>query len=74
LVNLGEETKMASSLLVMSIIGGAIFPFIMGRIIDLNNDNIQLGYVVPFVCFLVIIYFGIKGYKVQEPLQHIELS
>jgi MFS transporter, FHS family, L-fucose permease len=73
LVNLGEETKMASSLLVMSIIGGAIFPFIMGRIIDLNNDNIQLGYVVPFVCFLVIIYFGIKGYKVQEPVQHVEL-
>jgi MFS transporter, FHS family, L-fucose permease len=67
LVNLGEETKMASSLLVMSIIGGAVFPFIMGRIIDLNNDNIQLGYAVPFICFLVIIYFGIKGYKVQEP-------
>jgi MFS transporter, FHS family, L-fucose permease len=74
LVNLGVETKMASSLLVMSIIGGAIFPFIMGRIIDLNNDNIQLGYIVPFVCFLVIIYFGIRGYKVQEPEQHAELS
>jgi MFS transporter, FHS family, L-fucose permease len=74
LVNLGNETKVGSSLLVMAIVGGAVFPFIMGRIIDLYSDNIQLGYVVPFVCFLVIIYFGIKGYKVQEPKQYIELS
>jgi FHS family L-fucose permease-like MFS transporter len=46
----------------------------MGRIIDLYNDNIQIGYVVPLVCFLVIIYFGVKGYKVQEPEQHVELE
>ena len=74
LVNLGHETKIGGSLLVMAIVGGAVFPFIMGRIIDLYNDNIQIGYVVPFVCFLVIIYFGIRGYKVQEPSQHVELD
>jgi MFS transporter, FHS family, L-fucose permease len=74
LVNLGHETKVGSSLLVMSIVGGAVFPFIMGRVIDLYNDNIQIGYVVPLVCFLVIIYFGVKGYKVQEPEQHVELD
>ncbi len=73
LVNLGHETKIGGSLLVMAIVGGAVFPFIMGRIIDLYNDNIQIGYIVPFVCFLVIIYFGVKGYKVQEPEQHVEL-
>jgi len=74
LVNLGHETKIGASLLVMAIVGGAVFPFIMGRIIDLYNDNIQAGYIVPFVCFLVIIYFGIRGYKVQEPEQHVELD
>jgi MFS transporter, FHS family, L-fucose permease len=74
LVNLGHETKVGASLLVMAIVGGAVFPFIMGRIIDLYNDNIQVGYVVPFVCFLVVIYFGIRGHKVQEPEQHVELS
>lgn len=74
LVNLGHETKIGGSLLVMAIVGGAIFPFIMGRIIDMYNDNIQAGYVVPLVCFLVIIYFGIRGYKVQEPEQHVELD
>ena len=74
LVNLGHETKIGSSLLVMAIVGGAVFPFIMGRIIDLNNDNIQLGYIVPFICFLVIIYFGIRGYKVQETAQQVTLG
>jgi FHS family L-fucose permease-like MFS transporter len=74
LVNLGHETKIGGSLLVMSIVGGAVFPWIMGRIIDLFNDNIQAGYVVPLFCFLIVIYFGIRGYKVQEPKQVVELD
>ena len=74
LVNLGHETKIGGSLLVMAIVGGAVFPFIMGRIIDLYNDNIQIGYIVPLVCFLVVIYFGARGYKVQEPKQQVELD
>ena len=74
IVNLGHETKIGASLLVMSIIGGAIFPYLMGRVIDLFGDNIQAGYIVPFVCLLIVIYFGIRGYKVQEPEQHVELD
>ena len=41
---LGTDTKIGSSLLVMSIVGGAIFPYIMGTIIDKYGDNIQIGY------------------------------
>lgn len=65
LEELGTDTKIGSSLLVMSIVGGAIFPYLMGTIIDMRGDDIQSGYVVPLVCFLVIIYFGISGYKVK---------
>jgi len=61
--DLNENTKPASSLIVMSIIGGAIFPVIMGKVIDSFNDNIQLGYSVPLACFFVVFYFGLKGYK-----------
>lgn len=61
-----ENTKPASSLIVMAIIGGAIFPVIMGRIIDGANDNIQIGYAVPMVCFLVVLYFGLKGHQHQK--------
>lgn len=61
--DLNENTKPASSLIVMSIIGGAIFPVIMGKIIDNNGDDIQKGYIVPLVCFFVVLFFGLKGYK-----------
>ena len=66
IMGLKEETKPASSLIVMAIIGGAIFPVIMGRIIDNFGDNIQMGYVVPLVCFFFVLYFGLVGHKVQK--------
>lgn len=71
---LGEDTKIGSSLLVMSIVGGAIFPYLMGTIIDLNGDKIQVGYIVPLVCFLVILLFGITGYKIKTHQKPVELD
>lgn len=61
--DLNENTKPASSLIVMSIIGGAIFPVIMGKIIDSYGYDIQKGYIVPLICFFVVLYFGIKGHQ-----------
>ncbi len=66
IVGLKEETKPASSLIVMAIIGGAVFPVIMGRIIDNSGDNIQAGYIVPLVCYFFVLYFGLVGHKVQK--------
>ncbi|MFN5055046.1 MAG: L-fucose:H+ symporter permease [Bacteroidota bacterium] len=63
IAGLKSNTKPASSLLVMSIIGGAIFPVIMGNIIDRFGDDIQIGYVVPLICYAFVLYFGIRGYK-----------
>ncbi|MBD1424661.1 L-fucose:H+ symporter permease [Sphingobacterium arenae] len=63
ITGLGKETKQASSWLIMAIVGGAIFPYITGGIIDMAGDNTQMGYVVPFVCYLVILWFAQKGYK-----------
>lgn len=62
---LGEETKIASSFLVMSIIGGGIAPLLMGLISD-KTGSIQTAYIVPLVCFAVILYFGLKGHKVVK--------
>jgi FHS family L-fucose permease-like MFS transporter len=64
--DLKENTKPASSLIVMAVIGGAIFPVIMGNIIDQFNDNIQIGYLVPMLCFIVVLYFGLSGYKPKK--------
>lgn len=59
--NLGALTKRGSSLLVMAIIGGAFFPAIMGRISDAST--IQRAFMVPLLCYLFILYFGLSGYK-----------
>lgn len=63
ITGLGDETKQASSWLVMSIVGGAVFPYITGGVIDTFQDNTQMGYIVPFICYLVILWFALKGYK-----------
>lgn len=57
---LGEETKIASSFIVMAIVGGAIFPLLMGWISDATNGNIQLAYIVPAGCFVVVGFFAFK--------------
>jgi FHS family L-fucose permease-like MFS transporter len=58
ITGLGEETKIASSFIVMAIVGGAIFPVIMGQISDATGGNIQVAYIVPAVCFAVIAVFA----------------
>ena len=61
---LGEESKIASSFLVMSIVGGAILPLPMGYISD-KTGSMQTAYIVPLLCFLVVLYYGMKGYKIK---------
>jgi FHS family L-fucose permease-like MFS transporter len=62
---LGPDTEMASSLIVMSIVGGAILPRIFGLISD-TTGNIQMGYIIPLVAFLVVAYFGWKGSVIKK--------
>jgi len=64
--HLGPHTKLGSSLLVMSIIGGAIFPAIMGYISDMSN--IRYAFVVPFICHVYVLYFAIRGYLPEPDL------
>jgi FHS family L-fucose permease-like MFS transporter len=59
--NLGVYTKRGSSFLVMAIIGGAVFPAIMGRISDASS--IQTAFIVPLLCYAYILYFALSGYK-----------
>ena len=60
---LDADTEMGSSLIVMSIVGGAILPPVLALISDVTG-NIQLGYIVPLICFGIVFYFGWKGYRV----------
>lgn len=60
---LGPLTKKGSSLLVMSIVGGALIPILMGYIADVST--MAVGFAVPLVCFTFIVFYGLKGYKVK---------
>jgi FHS family L-fucose permease-like MFS transporter len=59
---LDKETKIASSLIVMAIVGGALLPPIMGYISDLSG-SIQTGYYVPLMCFVFIAYYAWKKWR-----------
>jgi len=61
----GADTKMASSLIVMSIVGGAFLPPVLGIISDATG-SIQNGYIVPLICFVVVFLFATKGHKVKS--------
>ena len=58
---LGRYTKLGSSLLVASIIGGAIFPAIMGFISD--HSTIRVAFIVPLICQVYVLYFAVRGYR-----------
>ncbi|WP_316790789.1 L-fucose:H+ symporter permease [Pedobacter frigoris] len=67
--DLGNDTKYGSSLIIMSIVGGALLPLVMGYISDISS--IQIGYIVPLVCFLVVLAFGWTGHKVVKEVKNI---
>jgi FHS family L-fucose permease-like MFS transporter len=61
--DLGRHTKKASSFLIMSIVGGAIVPVIMGLLAD--QYSTAIAYIIPLICFLVVFFYGLKGHKVK---------
>jgi len=58
---LGAYTKLGSSLLVMSIIGGAVLPVTMGYVSDATN--IQRALLVPLVCYVYILSFAVRRHE-----------
>ncbi len=62
--DLGEQTKLGSSFIIMAIVGGAIVPPVMGLIAD-KTHHIQLAFILPLLCFLVVAYYGWSGYKIK---------
>lgn len=57
----GTKTKLASSLLIMTIVGGAVAPVIMGYIAD-TTGSMAIAFLIPLVCYGVI-----GGYALSNP-------
>ena len=63
LTGLGNLTKSASSLLMMTPIGGCGF-LLMGLIAD--RTHVVLPFVVPFIGFLVVLAYAVREYKIAK--------
>jgi len=63
LKDMGKQAHQASSFIVMGVVGGALFPLVMGLI---ANHHIAAAYYLPVVCYAVIFLFGYKFYKVRH--------
>src|SRR6201984_3337244 len=59
--HLGRYTKLGSSLLVASILGGATRPALMGFIFDYRK--IRVAFIVPLICQAYVLYFAVRGYR-----------
>ena len=66
----GSNTKTASSYLVMSIVGGAIAPALMGV---LGENDMSLGFLIPLVCFIVIMVYALS-YKRIRHITNVEVK
>ncbi len=60
---LGPMTSKASSLLIMAIVGGALLPFVQGVLAD--HIGLQHAFVLPLLCYVYIIFYGISGSKIR---------
>jgi len=64
---LGPNTKIGGSFLIMSIIGGAVAPPLMGLIFQATK-SMALSMIVPLTCYIFIAYYSYIGSKVRGPV------
>lgn len=64
LEGLGDDAKFGAAGLIMAILGGSVLPPVQASIIDCGTIGgfpaVNLSFVLPLVCFLVIIVYGVR--------------
>jgi FHS family L-fucose permease-like MFS transporter len=66
--NLGAYTKKGASYIIMSIVGGALVPVLMGSLAQ--SHSTPFSYLVPMFCFVIVFVFAIHGYKIKTHQSH----
>ncbi|MBR9726712.1 sugar MFS transporter [Shewanella intestini] len=69
LSGLGALTSTGSALLIMGIAGGAFGPLFWGMASHVPSLGMQGGYIVMLPCYMFILFYAIKGYKMTSWLQ-----
>ena len=65
--SVGDNVKFAGAGLIMAILGGSVFPLIQAQIIDsglelFGRTSINLSFIIPMICFVVIAIYGHRSY------------
>jgi FHS family L-fucose permease-like MFS transporter len=63
LKDMGKQTQQASSFIVMGVVGGGLFPLLMGLI---ANHNVAQAYYLPIICYAVIFLFGFNYRRLNK--------
>lgn len=66
---MGDDAKFGAAGLIMAILGGSVLPPLQAKIIDCGEIGgfpaVNMSFVLPLICFLVIIAYGIRCFKVR---------
>ena len=66
LQGLGDDAKFGAAGLIMAILGGSVLPPLQASIIDMQTlfgmPAVNVSFVLPFICFVVIIIYGHRSY------------
>jgi len=64
LTGLGDDAKFGAAGLIMAILGGSVLPPLQASIIDQHElmgwPAVNVSFVLPLICFLVIIVYGYR--------------
>ncbi|ADV44924.1 L-fucose:H+ symporter permease [Bacteroides helcogenes] len=70
LQGLGDDAKFGAAGLIMAILGGSILPPLQASIIDrhilLGMPAVNLSFILPLICFIVIIIYGHRSYMREK--------
>jgi len=68
--DLGEDTKIGSSGLIMAILGGAVLTAVQGLVSDWAR-SINTSYIIPLISFIIILYYGLSFLNKSEVSESI---
>ena len=66
LKELGPNTKVGGSLIVMAIVGAAVLTPIMGLVFEVTR-SMAMAMLVPLICYAYITHYAFVGSRVRVP-------
>ncbi len=63
---LGKYTKTGSAFMLMSVVGGGLFPLIFGTLLDQFTAYPQTAILMLIPCYFYLFFYATKGYKIKS--------